>query len=373
MSTAVVPVKKVQLPAAFAKLQPVEAFSELTTGVVSGFPIISYRGKVWRVRKAGKEESYTNADGDAMPSIEVVFVRSNPHLSKIYYEAAFEEGSTAPPRCWSADSIKPDAGVTNPIAKSCGACKFNQWGSGRPSPSGGKTRACSDSRRVAVAFRHEMEEKGKDATLFLLRIPPGSLNPLKDYAEKVLAPRGIYPFAVFTKIGFDAQVAHPKLTFKATQLFDDELAESVLALRESDEAGRILAEADEFAVAGTTSDADHEPADEAPAAASAPTKKKSAPRPAAEEEVDEEEVAPPPKKKAAPVVEEDDEPAPPPKKKAAAPVVEEDEAPAPAPKKKAAAPVVDEDEAPAAPPKKKAAAPAKGGDFDDMLNSILSS
>ncbi|NJN00182.1 MAG: hypothetical protein HC793_00395 [Aquincola sp.] len=335
MSTAVVPVKKVQLPAAFAKLQSVEAFSELTTGVVSGFPIISYRGKVWRVRKAGKEESYTNEDGDAMPSIEVVFVRSNPHLSKIYYEAAFEEGSTAPPRCWSADSVKPDPTVTNPIAKSCGACKFNQWGSGRPSPSGGKTRACSDSRRIAVAFRHEMETKGKDATLFLLRIPPGSLNPLKDYAEKVLAPRGIYPFAVFTKIGFDAQVAHPKLTFKATQLFDDELAESVLALRESDEAGRILAEADEFAVAGTTPEADHEPAEEAPVAASA-SKKKATPRPAAEEEVDEEPVAPPPKKKAAPVVEEDEEPVAP-------------------------------------PPKKKAAAPAKGGDFDDMLNSILSS
>jgi hypothetical protein len=47
---------KVQLPAAFAKLK-VEDFTEFTAGVTAGFPVISYRGKVWRIRKGGKEDS----------------------------------------------------------------------------------------------------------------------------------------------------------------------------------------------------------------------------------------------------------------------------------------------------------------------------
>jgi hypothetical protein len=393
----------VQLPAVFAKLNPREVITEITGGVNAGFPIISFRGKVWRVRKSGEEHNYVNADGDAMPSIEVVLVRSNPHLSKLYYEKGYEEGTNEAPRCWSADSIKPDAAVPSPISKACAVCPKNQWGSGRPTPSGGKTRACADSRRIAVAFRHELEERGSDATLFLLRIPAGSLMSLKEYAERTLAPRGIYPFATGTKIGFDAQVAHPKLTFRATTLLDEDEAAAVLALRESEIAHRILAEADELAAAGTTeedgSGATDAETDSAPAAASAP--KKAKPRPADEEEI--EDAPPPPKpKKVVVEVEEEAEEAPPapkakPKKaeveeeaeeappapkakpkKAVVEVEEEAEEAPPAPKakpKKAVVEVEEEaEEAPPAPkakPKKATAAPAADSDFDAMLDSIL--
>ena len=55
----IVPLNKNQLPAHLRK-SPEQAravASELAAGVTAGFPIISYRGKVWRVRKGGTEVS----------------------------------------------------------------------------------------------------------------------------------------------------------------------------------------------------------------------------------------------------------------------------------------------------------------------------
>lgn len=278
-------------PAAFANIElSQELFGELAGGVTAGFPIISYRGKVWRVRKSGTEQNYIDANGDAVQSIEVVFVKANPRPSKSYYDKAFEEGSTEAPRCWSTDGIAPDASVVDPISPQCAGCQMNAWGSGRPTPSGKKSRACADVRRMAVAFAHDIEEKGEKATLFLMRVPPASLNPLKDYSEKVLQPRGIYPFAVVTRIGFDPTTAHPKLTFKPARFINEEEAEAVVALRASEDCRRILAEATEYADAGTTA----APAEDgsaavaataAPASAASP-KKRRAPtaRPAEVEE-----------------------------------------------------------------------------------------
>jgi hypothetical protein len=145
---------------------------------------------------------------------------------------------------------------------------------------------------MAVAFAHDIAEKGDKATLYLLRVPPASLNPLKDYAEKVLQPRGIYPFAVVTRIGFDTNTAHPKMTFKALRFVNDEEAQTIVALRDGEEARRILVEATEFAGAGTTEHSTEAGNGSSPAAgASAPTsagspgrKRRAAARPAEAEE-----------------------------------------------------------------------------------------
>lgn len=365
--TAVVKHSGVQLPAAFAPFVDKKANTELTAGVQSGFPIISFRGKVWRVRKSGHEENYVNEEGEAMPSLELVLIRSNPHMAKTFYDKAFEEGSTEPPRCWSADGQKPDPNVPNPIAKSCITCPNNVWGS-KLTPSGAKSRACADVRRMAVAFSHEIEDKGKDATLFLLRVPPASLNPLKDYAEKTLEPRGLQYFMLVTKIGFDPNVAHPKLTFRPKRLLGEEEAEAVVALRESEDARRILAEATEFEVAGTTAGSEAsapsvaaEEASPAPAASASSRKAKT--RPADDEDFEDTPPVKAAKVKTPPPPADDGD--------------EEEPAPAPKAKKtKAAPPPADDDDEPAPAPKaKKTPVPAPGdgdeGDFDAMLDSIL--
>lgn len=380
-----------QLPAAIAKLVALatpETFDELSGGVTSGFPIVSYKGKVWRIRKSGEEEMYLDAGGNAMPTIEVVLIQANPTLSKIYYAKQYEEGVNDAPDCFSNDGVKPDSSVQEPVNNLCANCPNNAWGS-RITPAGKKARACSDARRMAVVFANDLYDNGVDCQKLLLRVPPASLNPLKDYAEKVLGAKGIPFFGIVTRIGFDPQAAHPQFTFKPARFVNDDEAEAIAALRGSEDIRRILAEAQEFPVAAPAEDeASVPPTVQAGAQgvatpatpkattaaagtpAAAPPPKKQAMRPATDEEAGLAAAAPAPaptkpkpaaaKPAPAPApVEGEVMAAPPPKKKAAAA-----KAAAPAP-----APVQEEEEE--APPAVVANGAKAAEGFDDLLDSIL--
>lgn len=368
--TAVAPAVVAGLPAHLQQHVTKEAFEEFAGGVTSGFPIISYRGRTWRIRKGGEELAYLNDEGEAIQSIEVVLLRSNPLPSKVFYEDKFSEGDQSPPRCWSANGIKPDLGVNDPISPTCAACPNNVWGS-KITENDKKTRACSDVRRCAVSFKHQLEEVEtgaravEDVDVLLLRIPPATLNPLKDYVEKILKPKGVPPYVLITKIGFDVEVAYPKLTFKGLRFLTAVEVETAVALRDGENAKRILNESLENNDAtGTTegtsdvSEGAATPAAEATAKAPVASPKL---QPVEEELFSEpvEDIAPAPPRAAA--VEADaeqaveakpDEIAPPPEptKKKAAKVA------APAPK-----PVEVTQDAPA----------ATDTDFDAMLSSIL--
>jgi hypothetical protein len=157
---------------------------------------------------------------------------------------------------------------------------MNVWGS-RTTDEGKKTKACQDVRRLALIFRSELEKvvSGEkplhEVPVMLLRIPPATLNPLKDYAERVLAPKGASPFMLYTKIGFDTDASYPKLTFKGAQWLDEAEFGAVQELRDSDIVRRILDTSAEHTTEGTTDDAseaaskDHAP--KAEAAKSAPS------------------------------------------------------------------------------------------------------
>jgi hypothetical protein len=363
MSTAVVPLNKNQLPAHLRAdaNQARTVAKEFSAGVTAGFPIISYRGKVWRVRKSGEEVAYVDRKGNPLPNIQIVLVRSNPQPSKTYYKGKYAEGDSAPPTCWSSDGVKPDAAVKEKQHNVCATCPRNAWGS-RMTEAGKKGRECSDVRRMVVAFYSELVKKGADAHMFLMRVPPASLNPLKDYVEKALAPADIHPYAVVTEVGFDAQASHPKLTFRVAEDDDDnaifldaEHYELIKQLRESEDVHRILSEEPEYAEAGTTGgdDGSATAAEETPAPASAPKKQKARP-------VDEEDV---PVAAAATDDEDEPEPEPVPPPKPAKPAK-----PKAVAKPSAPAPADDDDDLPTPAP----AAPAKGkGGFDDILDSLL--
>jgi hypothetical protein len=237
-----------QLPAAMADLfagQAKAAAQDLTTGVMAGFPTISYRGKVWRIRKGGEEQNYVDANGDAVQSLELILVKATPTLAKVFYAKAFEEGATGKPDCWSADGVKPDANVETPVSKSCAACPNNIWGS-RISESGKKGKLCADRRRMAVVGPLDLNTNGVDCEKLLLHAPAGSLKGLKEYAEKVLQPKGVPYYAVVTRIGFDVKEAHPLLTFRATRFLTEDEARAILEIRDGDEVARILQESHEF-------------------------------------------------------------------------------------------------------------------------------
>jgi hypothetical protein len=313
--------KTSQLPAHLQKaMQAKEAAKEFSGGVQSGFPVLSYRGKVWRVKQGGEEQVYTDEDGDAIQSINVVLIRSNENLSKTYYKGKYSEGDNAKPDCWSATGIKPDPNVPNPVSSNCQGCPMNQWGS-RVSDEGKKQKACADVRRMAVIFEHELEavtsgEKDlEDADCILLRVPGSSLNPLKDYVEKTLLPKGgILPYMLVTRVGFDSDAAYPRFTFKGMRFLDEEEFGTVEDLRESDIVKRIVNEAAEMDDGGNTDEDDEAPSSDhaakSEAAESAPpesiptasTRKKRAAaveEEAFEDDEDDEEEAPPPPPKPA--------------------------------------------------------------------------
>lgn len=248
MSTSLVKSDLGQLPAAMADLfagQAKAAAADLTTGVMAGFPTISYRGKVWRIRKGGEEQNYVDANGDAVQSLELILVKATPTLAKVFYAKAFEEGATGKPDCWSADGIKPDTNVESPVCKTCAACPNNVWGS-RVSEAGKKGKLCADRRRMAVVGPSDLNKNGVECEKLLLHAPAGSLKGLKEYAEKVLAPKSIPYYAVVTRVGFDVKEAHPLLTFRATRFLTEEEARAIIEIRDGDEVARILQESHEF-------------------------------------------------------------------------------------------------------------------------------
>jgi len=343
-----------QLPAHLQGVVGQEVFDEWAGGVQSGFPVISYRGKVWRVRKSGDEEMHVDNEGNALPTIEVVLLKSNERPSKTCYDSGYTEGDQAKPACWSSDGIRPDSGV--PVKKSplCAPCPMNVWGS-KTTEQGKPSRQCQDVRRCAVAFVYQLEEvaagtrKIEDVDILLLRVPPASLNPLKDYAETVLKPKGIPPYVLSTKIGFDADVAYPRFTFKGARFLNEQEFEAASALRSGDEAKRVLNESQEHVEEGTTEGAGQV----AGAAQPQQTPPPSAPAPAS---------------KAKPVPVTEDEPPRAADIEAAAAQAEEvdDIAAAPPP---SSPPAADSSKAPA--PAAPATQPAPAADFEDMLDSIL--
>ena len=84
-----------QLPAHLQGVVTQEVFDELAGGVQSGFPVISYKGKVWRVRKGGEEQVHVDPQtGEALGSIDLVMLRSNERPSKTYYKGAYTGAGT---------------------------------------------------------------------------------------------------------------------------------------------------------------------------------------------------------------------------------------------------------------------------------------
>jgi hypothetical protein len=319
----IVPFESAKLPAFLRGATPAVA-ADLTANVGAGFAVMSIKGKNFTVVKGGEREMLMKPgqDGDdAEPatSIQVVLIKANAGLSKVWYAKGFVEGSEDKPDCFSHDGVAPDSAVESPQAKKCAVCPKNQWGS-KTDESGKKLKACSDSRRVAISTTDAVDEP------LLLRVPPASLKPLAEYGQ-ALAKRGVPYNAVITRIGFDREASTPKLTFKALDFVSEELYAEITEATTSEVVTSILGRPGEAPINPVEPDesvADLKGTPPAAAKVDAASAKKA---------------------KAAPVADPDDDtpaPAPAPKKAKAAPAPvadpDDDDTPAPAPKKAAAAP-----------------------------------
>lgn len=166
---------------------------------------ISIRGGVFRMMVGGQETAKSDER-----SMQVVIVAAAEHVSRTYYSGQYEEGEQAPPACWSADGVRPDASIKEPQAQTCANCPQNISGSGQ-----GDSRACRFSRRLAVVLSNDL-----NGDVFQLVLPSKSIfgkvennkMPLEAYV-KYLAAHGVNVEDVVTEMRFDTDSATPKLTF----------------------------------------------------------------------------------------------------------------------------------------------------------------
>ena len=274
----IIPFESKQLPSFLANAgKPVN--DDLSTGVGGGFKSLSIKGKVFAV-VAGKERTtiMNPADEDeAASSLEVVLLKANKTISKVWYAKEWNDGDEASkPDCFSNDGVAPDKESTDPQSKSCATCKWNAFGSSK----NGKGKACSDSRRVAVAAPDHLNEP------MMLRVPAASLKPLAEFG-RTLAARGVPYSSVVAKLRFELDEATPKLIFKPVGFLTDSQYQQAQAMAESEVVGQII---------GTVPFAAHADDDQFETKKAAPTSKKEVevPKPAPK----------PVAKKVAPVVQE---------------------------------------------------------------------
>ena len=253
-------------PAIFHGRQGMELNAAAQANVAASFPVISIKGRAFKIKFRGEEEMVMDPVQPQSPAsgLEVVIVGISPHISKQYFAGAYVEGADKAPDCFSIKGDKPETGVRLKQNDLCATCQHNKWGS-RVTASGGKGKVCQDSRRVAVVPAGDINSE--DGPM-LLRIPPVTLNSLAQYSSS-LSRRGAPIESVVTRISFDYNVAYPLLTFTALRWLTDEQALAVVGPNGDDGVmshptiDRILYENTVVAASDTSAEPDEEPEEDA--------------------------------------------------------------------------------------------------------------
>jgi len=248
---SVVPIGQAQMPAKMQqRLKSGSALSSnFADGVRDSFPILSIKGKVFRIRLSGQETPLIDQQSrQAIPYLDVVMLNASRYLSKTFYQQGFEEGEFNVPDCWSLDSVRPDPSVPNKVNPPCADCPMNVFGSA-PSRDGSKRggKACQDARRVAVMMPGHLDQA--EPLVFMLRVPATSLKNLKAYAQ-LLERQGWEPAGCVTRLAFDYHEAYPKLVFNFVDGLDDKEYDRVVDIAESPMTAAML-QAPDFDQAAT--------------------------------------------------------------------------------------------------------------------------
>jgi len=247
----IIPIGQARAPAAMRSRLAggVATNRNFADGVRDAFPMLSIKGKVFRIRMDGQETPLIDQQTrQVIPFLDVVLCNASRMISKAFYISGFaDDGSFSPPDCWSLDGIKPDPSVANKQNPTCVNCRHNAFGSA-PSrnPEEGKRggKACADARRIAVMMPGQLGDPNKEPMTFLMRVPATSLKSLKAYAQ-MLERQGWEPAACVTRLSFDYNEAYPKLVFNFVDGLNDAEFDQVLKIAESPYVASML-EAPDF-------------------------------------------------------------------------------------------------------------------------------
>lgn len=249
----IIPFESGNLPAYLKNARVSDLNSDLAVAS-TGFPVISIKGKVFTIVRGGERTTMMNPkDPDsAATAIEVVLIKANKGLSKVYYAKGYDEkAENQKPDCFSNEGTKPDPSVDKPQSQTCATCPHNQWGS-KIGDNGGKGKACQDSKRMAIAAPGLINDP------YLIRVPPASIKALGEYAS-ALHKRGVDYNMVVTRIGFVVEEATPKLTFRPVGVLPEDMYKEAVAAMDSEVVHSILG------TVGTAPEHEELPVVEAPA------------------------------------------------------------------------------------------------------------
>jgi hypothetical protein len=235
----IVPFESGNLPAFLNSVRVEELNNDLTAHAGGGFPVISIKGKTFAVVRDGERVIIPNPKDPESPAtyIEMVLLKANKNVSKVWYAKGYQEGSEATkPDCFSNDGVVPDEASEMKQSPTCATCKKNVWGSKISENGTSKGKACADSVRLAVAKPDALNDP------YMIRVPPASIRELGAYGQ-MLKKKGVGYNMVVTKISFDPEMPTPKLLFKPVGFIDDASYAEVKEMVESDIVQNILAKA----------------------------------------------------------------------------------------------------------------------------------
>ena len=224
-----------QVPAHLAHLYAQPAAFNLGASVAAGISSgahnrISIKQARWRLVNTQGEETALQTW-----HLDVLIVNANDHTSKVFYEGAYDP-STADniaPRCWSDNGFAPSDRVSNPVNYTCANCPMNVFGS-KITPAGKKTRACSDSKRLAVVLADN-----PDGLVYELRVPAASLTNMAN-AMTDMVKRGVRIETMVWRLEFDPQAEFPKITFTPAAWVNETQMAAVTRLMGSSETATIV-------------------------------------------------------------------------------------------------------------------------------------
>lgn len=173
-----------------------------------------------RISLKGKKFQFINGDEESKKSEEIyvsilAVEPEGPRMIKTFYKNGYNPNDTSPPDCSSSNGVAPDSWVSDPVSQSCSNCPKNVFGSAT-SPTGKKTKACRDAKRLWVAKVDDLQ-----GTVYGLNVPVTSLRDMADYGREI-REMGAPLAAVVTKIYMDEDSEFPKLLFARAGFLNEE-------------------------------------------------------------------------------------------------------------------------------------------------------
>lgn len=173
-----------------------------------------------RISLKGKKFQFINGDDESKKTedIHVIILGVDPEggrMIKTFYANGYNPNDTSPPDCSSSNGIAPDNWVQNPVSTNCAGCDKNRFGSAT-SPSGKKTKACRDAKRLWVVKADEVGE-----TVYGLNVPVTSLKAMAEYGKEI-RDAGIPLSAVITRVYMDEESEFPQIHFQRIGFLNEE-------------------------------------------------------------------------------------------------------------------------------------------------------